>query len=72
MVSPRDRRSSNHTSFDGARAAGASWGRWGLGLAWGVGWATLLTVAAGTPAVLQLESDLQKQILRWRGPQPPA
>lgn len=48
------------------------WGRWGWGLAWGVGWATLLTVAAGTPAVLQLESDWQKRILRWRGPLPPA
>ncbi|MEO1131278.1 MAG: CHASE2 domain-containing protein [Cyanobacteria bacterium J06639_1] len=71
MVSPRDRSASSANAAN-ARAAGARWGRWGFGLAWGLGWATLLTVAAGTPALLQLESDLQKQVLRWRGSQPPA
>lgn len=67
MVSPRDRPTS-----DSALTRSPHRGRWGWGLAWGLGWATLLTVAAGTPAILQLESDWQERILRWRGPRLPA
>ena len=46
--------------------------RWIWGLAWGLGWAFSLNIVADGPVFLQVESALQRQVWRWRGPQEPS